>query len=68
MRLDEFYTPEQDKLNKVEPEDTRKKRFTLEELGKLRKIRDIKQAEQKDYEEFARTMYSTPTQSDGPAL
>lgn len=68
MRLNEFYTPEQDQLNKVERDDTRKNRMTLEELGKLRKIRDIKKAEQTEYEEFASMMYAQPSQEAGPGL
>lgn len=68
MRLNEFYTPEQDQLNKVEKDDTRKARLTLEQLGKLRRYRDLKQAEEKEYKEFARTMYAQPSQEAGPAL
>jgi hypothetical protein len=68
MRLNEFYSPENDKLNKVERDDTRKKRMTLEELGKLRKFRDLKKAEDTNFAEFAAQMYAAPTQDTGPAL
>jgi hypothetical protein len=68
MRLNEFYDPEQDQLNKIEREDTRKNRMTLEELQKLRKVRDIKAAEQEKYDEFASVMYAPPAQDTGPAL
>ena len=42
MRLTEFYNPENDNFVKIDKDDVRKKRLTLTELNKLRKIRDIK--------------------------
>lgn len=68
MRLNEFYSPEDDKLNKLSKEDTRKVRMTLEELGKLRKFRDLKKLEQETHKEFAKVMYAAPAQDAGPAL
>lgn len=64
MRLNEFYNPENDQYQKREPEDTRKSKLTLEELNKLRKIRDIRKAEDIDHRKFVRVMYSQPAQSD----
>lgn len=60
MRLNEFYNPENDRFQQRKQEDTRKSKLTLEELNKLRKYRDIKQAEEIEHEKFARTMYSAP--------
>lgn len=64
MRLNEFYNPEDDKLTKREPDDTRKSKLTLEELNKLRKVRDIRNAESIEHDKFVRTMYSQPVQAD----
>jgi len=67
MRLNEFYDPENDKGAQRTVQDTRKSRLTLEELNKLRKYRDIKNAEKLEHEEFARTMYAAPA-AEGPAI
>jgi hypothetical protein len=68
MRLNEFYNPEKDQYQKREPEDTRKSKLTLEELNKLRKIRDIRKAEDIEHRKFVRTMYAQPAQSDTGGL
>jgi len=60
MRLNEFYTPEDDKGTYRSSTDTRKTRLTLEELNKLRKVRDIKTAETAEHDQFVRTMYAAP--------
>lgn len=65
MRLNEFYDPEQDKYQEISANDTRKSRLTLEQLNKLRKYRDIKQAEKQTHDEFVRTMYSQPAEQQG---
>jgi len=65
MRLNEFYKPENDKFTQRKETDTRKGKLTLKELNKLRKIRDIKTAEQIEHNEFVRTMYSQPAQEGG---
>ena len=65
MRLNEFYDPEKDEWQKRSVNDTRKSKLTLGELNKLRKIRDIKKAEENDHEAFARVMYAPPPQTDG---
>lgn len=58
MRLNEFYDPESDDYTRREETDTRKAKLTLEDLNKLRKYRDIKQAEQTEHDKFVRVMYS----------
>lgn len=68
MRLNEFYNPENDQLVKRDPEDTRKAKLTLEELNKLRKVRDIRNAEEIEHNKFVRTMYAQPVQSDSGGL
>jgi len=65
MRLREFYNPEEDKLNMRSPEDTRKSKLTLEDLNKLRKYRDIKQAEELEHDEFVQIMYAQPVEGGG---
>jgi hypothetical protein len=65
MRLDEFYDPENDQLDKREAEDTRKNKLTLEDLNKLRKYRDIKQQEKQEHEKFVRVMYAQPAAEGG---
>lgn len=60
MRLDEFYNPEDDQHQQRNKGDTRKPKLTLKQLNKLRKVREIKKAEQLEHEKFVRTMYSTP--------
>lgn len=64
MKLNEFYNPEEDKLTKREEDDTRKSKLTLEELNKLRKVRDIRNAEKVEHDKFVRTMYAQPVQAD----
>ena len=46
MRLDEFYSPEDDAWQRRNKGDTRKPKLTLEQLNKLRKVREIKKAEE----------------------
>lgn len=62
MRLDEFYNPEDDNVDSRQVDDTRKPVLTLEQLNKLRKIREIKRAEAIEHEKFVRVMYSQPAQ------
>jgi|TARA_B110000483_G_scaffold145101_1_gene173213 hypothetical protein len=64
MRLNEFYNPEDDNFTKRSPGDTRKAKLTLEELQKLRKVRDMKNGEDIEHEKFVRVMYSQPAQGD----
>ena len=68
MRLNEFYEPANDELQKRKPDDTRKAKLTLEELNKLRKVRDIRNAEKVEHEKFVRTMYAQPVQADTGGL
>lgn len=65
MRLDEFYNPEDDREIVRSPEFTRKKKLTLKRLNKLRKYRDIKQAEETDHDNKVRTMYAAPPADAG---
>jgi hypothetical protein len=65
MRLNEFYSPEDDAWQRRNPGDTRKPKLTLEQLNKLRKVREIKRAEEIEHDKFVRVMYATPTQDSG---
>jgi len=67
MRLNEFYSPEEDKHVKRTVQDTRKARLTLSELNKLRKYRDLKEVEEIEHAKFVRTMYSQPA-GETPAI
>jgi hypothetical protein len=64
MRLNEFYSPEDDQHSQRKPTDTRKSKLRLSELNKLRKYREIKNLEKIEHEKFARTMYAQPTQDN----
>jgi len=65
MRLDEFYSPEEDKSVKFKKTDTRKQRLTLEQLNKLRKLRELKKAENTAHDKFCRIMYGATPEDDG---
>ena len=65
MRLIEFYNPELDEFVKRSKEDTRKSKLTLEELGKLRKVRDLKNKEKEEQNSVVKVMYAAPTQDAG---
>ncbi len=65
MRLTEFYSPENDVWQRRDKGDTRKPKLTLEQLNKLRKVREIKRAEEIEHDKFVRVMYATPTQEAG---
>jgi hypothetical protein len=67
MRLNEFYNPELDNFIKVSQDDTRKVKFTLSEINKLRKVREIKKAEELEHKKFVKMMYAAPTDA-GPTL
>lgn len=62
MRIDEFYNPENDKVDSRSKNDTRKPTLTLEQLNKLRKIREIKRAEEIEHSKFVRVMYAASAQ------
>jgi hypothetical protein len=68
MRLIEFYNPEMDEFVKRSSEDTRKSKLTLEEIGKLRKVRDLKSKEKDEHDKFVKVMYANPTQDGGGGL
>lgn len=62
MRLNEFYSPEDDQYAQRDEADTRTPVLTLEQLNKLRKYRDIKRAEELEHDEFVSTMYGAPSE------
>lgn len=68
MRLYEFYNPEFDEFQKRHEEDTRKPKLTLEQLNKMRKIKEIKKAEDIEHDKFVKTMYAPPTQDPNAAF
>lgn len=66
MRLYEFYEPEDDRYNRRKKTDNRKPMFTLKQLNKLRKYRDLRKIEDKEHDEFVKVMYAPPAPDDGP--
>ena len=62
MRLNEFYNPELDGFIKRSQDDTRKVKFTLSEINKLRKVREIKKAEEVEHKKFVKMMYANTQQ------
>lgn len=67
MKLNEFYEPAKDTITQRHKTDTRKKMLSLEELGKLRKIRELKKAEAESHKKLASVMYAKPTDASGGA-
>lgn len=65
MRLNEFYNPELDDYIRTAQDDTRKVKFTLSEINKLRKVREIKKAEDLEHKKFVKMMYATPSEQIG---
>jgi hypothetical protein len=64
MKLNEvknaLQNPEDDKFGQSKKMDTRRPRLTLEHLGKLRKMREIRKLELKDREELYKKIYQRP--------
>jgi len=64
MKLNEvknaLQNSEDDKLEQSKKMDTRRPRLTLEHLGKLRKMREIRKLELKDREELYKKIYQRP--------
>lgn len=46
--------------NVKRPTDTRKVRLTLQQINKLRRMQEVRKAEQKKQEEFFKTIYGAP--------
>lgn len=65
MRLDEFYNPEFDEFQRKQQDDTRKVTLTLEQLNRMRKIKQIKKAEEIEHSKFVKSMYRNPTDATG---
>jgi len=55
-----FEKPEENKLETAEKTDTRRPRLTLEHLGKLRKMREIRKLEVEDRKELFKRIYARP--------
>lgn len=59
MRLNEFYNPEDDKVNVIDYDDTRRPRLTLKHINRLRRNKDSSKVEKKDYLNFIPDMYNS---------
>ena len=65
MKIFEFYEPAHDEIQQRHKSDTRKKMLSLEEVGKLRKIRALKKLESEKHKKLAQQMYRKPS-ADAP--
>jgi len=57
MRLNEFYNPDADSINKYDLDDTRKPKLSLENLNKLKRIKLFKKSEMESRKEFVQKIY-----------
>lgn len=57
MRLNEFYNPDADSINKYDLDDTRKPNLSLENLNKLKRIKLYKKTENESRKEFVQKIY-----------
>lgn len=62
MRLDEFYTPEQDRSGMMKATDTRKPKLTLKILNKMKRVREVKRGEDIEYKKLVKIMYAPPVE------
>lgn len=62
--LKEFYSPEDDELSIAKMSDTRRPRISLRHLHKLRKMREIKQADKANHLKFVKVIYSAGKDSE----
>ena len=53
--------PSKNELETAKKTDTRRPRLTLEHLGKLRKMREIRKLEVEDRKEIFKRIYARPT-------
>ncbi len=64
MRLNEvkqgYGYPEENEFAQAKKMDTRRPRLTLEHLGKLRKMREIRKLEVEERRELFKTIYQRP--------
>ena len=60
IELKENYFPEYDHYHMAHISDGRKTRLTLKHLNKLRKVREMRKADQEKNKEFVATMYAQP--------
>ena len=63
--LNEYYDPEEDKLNQARLSDTRRPRLTLRHLNKLRKVRELRKMEQAAHSDFVKDMYGASEEEGG---
>jgi hypothetical protein len=68
MRFNDLITAEDEVENEIDPEvafygDLRRKRLTLEHVNRLRKIRDLRDYENKQRLELVRKMYARPSEA-----
>ena len=61
--LKEYYDASDDEYSKVNIDDTRRPRLTLEHLNKLRKMREINAVEQAERQKFFKTIYAKPSEN-----
>ena len=65
MRFNDLITQQNEIEEEIDPEvafygDMRRKRLTLEHVNRLRKVRDLRDYENKQRLKFVKTMYARP--------
>jgi hypothetical protein len=65
MRFNDIINAEEEIEKEIDPEvaffgDLRRKRLTLEHINQLRKVRDLRDYENKQRLKFVKTMYARP--------
>jgi len=65
MRFNDIINAEEEIEEEIDPEvaffgDLRRKRLTLEHINQLRKVRDLRDYENKQRLKFVKTMYARP--------
>lgn len=65
MRFDDLISQQEEIEQEIDPEvaffgDLRRKRLTLEHVNRLRKVRDLRDYENKQRLEFVKKMYARP--------
>ena len=56
-----FQDPKENEFEVAEKSDTRRPRLTLEHLGKLRKMREIRKLENEERKELFKRIYARPS-------
>lgn len=62
VKEDSLQSAKDNEYQQAKKEDTRRPRLTLEHLGKLRKMREIRKLENEERKELFKRIYARPTE------